>query len=96
VLARGFSLLRTGLTLLPFTGAMPAGVGVTNRGCLALRSQGILGRSGTFRAAPAAGALPPTVQRAPWRQMMRGAGDLRKFSQARQAAGCGPAGWPQN
>jgi hypothetical protein len=55
VLARGFSLLRTGLTLLPFTGAMPAGVGVTNRGCLALYSQGILG---PFRDIPGGSPLP--------------------------------------
>jgi hypothetical protein len=45
---------------------------------------------------PAAGAPPPSVQRAPWRQVMRGPGDLKKFPQARQAAGRDPAGWPQS
>ena len=96
MLARGFSLLRTGLTLLPFTGPMPARVGVTNRGCLALCSQGILG---LFRDIPVGSPLPGLLLRlcsALWRQMMRGAGDLRKFPQARQAAGRGPAGWPQS
>ena len=45
---------------------------------------------------PAAGAPPTSVQRAPWRQVMRGPSDLKKFPQARQAAGRGPAGWPQS
>lgn len=45
---------------------------------------------------PAAGAPPPSVQRAPWRQVMRGPSDLKKYPQARQAAGRGPAGWPQS
>jgi hypothetical protein len=94
--ARGFSPLRTGLGLLPFAGPVRARVCVTNRVCPALCREGILG---LFRDIPVGSPLPGLLLRlcsALWRQMMRGAGDLRKFPQARQAAGHGPVGWPRS
>src|SRR5215469_7716517 len=75
---------------------VPARVSVTNRVCSAFCRRGILG---LFWDTPVGSPLPGLLLllcSAPCAQVMRGAGDLRKFPQARQAIGRGPVGWPDS